>query len=221
MNSRQTMREAICEVGRRMYARNLVAATDGNISVRLEDGNFLCTPSAVSKGFMKPEDLVIADSAGNKLEGSGKVTSEFFTHLIAYQERPDMHAVVHAHPPTAIGFTLAGVSMTDCVLPEVVYSLGGVPTTAYATPATKEGGEVLRPLIRECDAVILDRHGTVTIGVDVFDAYYKLEKLEHAAESLLVAHLLGNVRKLSEAETAKLMAVRVAYGVSGRPFVKE
>lgn len=211
-------RKAICEIGRRMWQRNYVAATDGNISVRLGPDRYLCTPSGVSKGFMEPNDLVIADGKGKKLSGGGKVTSEFTTHLAAYEERPDVHAVVHAHPPKAIGFSLAGVSLADCILPEVIYSIGGIPTTAYATPATIEGSEVLREYIRQCDAVLLDRHGSVTVGVNVLDAYLKLEKLEHACESLLVAHTLGHVRRLGSEEISKLQQVRESYGVTGMAF---
>lgn len=212
------LRKAVCEAGRRLYARNLVAATDGNISARLGPDRYLCTPSAVSKGFMSPNDLVIADGQGKRVSGNGKVTSEFFTHLAAYEERPDVKAVVHAHPPKAIAFTLAGISLAECVLPEVVYTIGGIPTTEYATPATREGSEVIRSLIRECDAVMLARHGAVTVGVTVFDALFKMEKIEHAAETLLTAQLLGQVPTLTKKEVEKLYKVREQYGVSGKAF---
>jgi len=217
------LREIICEAGRRMWARNYVAATDGNISARLGEDRYLCTPSGVSKGFMKPGDLVVADGRGEKVSGEGKVTSEFMTHLAAYEERADVEAVVHAHPPTAVGLSLAGVKLTEALLPEVVYTIGAVPETPYATPATAEGAEVIRPFIREGDAVILDRHGSVTVGRDVFDAYMKLEKLEHACESVFVAHALGNIRRLTGDQIEKLKGVRAAYGVSGKayPFAGE
>jgi len=218
MPSEVELRELMCDVGRRMYAKNLVAATDGNISVRLSPDRFLCTPSGVSKGFMKPGDIVIADGSGAKISGDGKVSSEFFTHLACYEERADILAVVHAHPPKAIGATVAGISLEECVLPEVVYALGGIPTTAYATPATREGAAVIREHIRGCDAVMLDRHGAVTVGADLLDAYFKMEKIEHAAESLLTAHSLGQVRRLSRAEVDKLYKVREDYGVTGKRF---
>lgn len=212
------IRELICEVGRRMYAKNLVSANDGNITVRLEENRYLCTPSGVSKGFMEPDHLVIADGEGNKISGDGKVTSEFFTHLAAYEERPDVNAVVHAHPPKAVGFTLAGMSMADWVLPEVVFVLGGIPTTEYATPASKEGGMVIRELIRECDALLLDRHGAVTVGPDLMDAFFKMEKIEHAAETLLTAHLLGNTRPLSKEEIDRILITRKGFGVKGKMY---
>jgi len=215
------LRQAICEVGRRMYLRNLVAATDGNISVRLGPGRFLCTPSGVSKGWMLPEQLVIADDAGALVSGEGRVTSEFHTHLAVYEERADVNAVVHAHPPKAIGFSLAGRSMTDLVLPELVMSLGGIPSAPYATPGTVEGSRVVRELIRRCDAVLLDRHGAVTVGVDVVDAYHKMEKIEHAAQSLLTAHLLGGPRPLDPDEVRRLRAARSAYGHSGMAWMPE
>lgn len=218
MSTELDLRKTICDIGRRMWEKNFVAATDGNISVRLDDHRYLCTPSGVSKATMDPRDLLIADAQGNRLEGDGRVTTEFLTHLACYEERPDVQAVVHAHPPKAIGFTLAGISLADCVLPEVVYSIGGVPTTRYATPATGEGSEVIRDLIRNCDALMLDRHGAVTVGVDLIDAYFKMEKIEHAADSLLTAHLLGRVRTLEAEEIEKLYRVREDYGVKGKAF---
>jgi L-fuculose-phosphate aldolase len=218
MKTELEIRKDICEVGKRLYLKNLVAATDGNISVKIGPDRFLCTPSGVSKYNMNPNEILIADGKGTKLAGQGKVTSEFFTHLAAYEERKDMYAVVHAHPPRAVGFTLAGVTLADCVLPEVVYTIGGIPTASYATPASKEGSEVIRDLIRQCDALVMDRHGAVTIGVDVYDALFKMEKIEHAAESLLVAHLLGNVRTLDADQVRKLQGIREAYGVSGRAY---
>ncbi|MEK7794208.1 MAG: class II aldolase/adducin family protein [Candidatus Hydrogenedentota bacterium] len=218
MATEAELREQICEVGRRMYAKNLVAATDGNISARLDAGRFLCTPSGVSKGFMRPADLLVADAAGEKLAGEGRVTSEFFTHLAAYEERSDVFAVVHAHPPKAVGFTLAGVSLAEAVLPEVVYSIGGIPTAAYATPGTRDGAGVIRELIRRCDAILLDRHGAITVGRNPFDAYFKMEKIEHAAETIWTARLLGAVRALDPAEVEKLYSLGVDYGITGRQY---
>ncbi len=218
MASESVLREAICEIGRRMVARNLVAATDGNISVRIGADRYLCTPSGVSKGFMRPADLVIADGGGEKVEGAGKVTSEFFTHLAAYEERPDVQAVVHAHPPHAVAFTLAGLSLTEPILPEVVYALGGVPTAPYATPGTRDGANAIRALIRECDALLLPRHGSITVGRDLMDAYLKLEKVEHACQTLLLGRLLGEATPLGNAEVARLHALGREYGVTGRLY---
>lgn len=218
MRTELDIRKAICEVGRRLYARNLVAATDGNISARIGPDRYLCTPSGVSKNDMIPHDILIADGRGKRVSGDGRVTSEFYTHLAAYEERDDVKAVVHAHPPKATAFTLAEVSLADCVLPEVVYTIGGIPTTDYATPATREGSDVIRELIRKCDAIMMDRHGAVTVGRDVFDALFKMEKIEHAADVLFTAHMLGNVRKLDAGEVEKLSRIREDYGVSGYAY---
>ncbi len=217
-SSEHELRELICEIGRRMYAKNLVSATDGNVSVRLGEDRYLVTPSGVCKGFLEPGDLVIANGGAEKLDGEGKVSSEFFTHLAAYEERPDVVAVVHAHPPKAIGFTLAGVPLTDYLLPEMVVAVGGIPTSDYATPASEEGGQVIRTLIRECDAIMLDRHGALTVGEDLLDAYFKMEKLEHAAEAILTAYQLGTPKRMTEEQISKLFDVREYYGIKGKVF---
>lgn len=221
MASEQALRESICDIGRRMYARNLVGGTDGNISVRLGADAFLCTPSGVSKGFMSPDDLIVADNRGIKIRGNGKVTSEFQTHLACYEERPDIEAVVHAHPPMATAFTLAGESLSEPVLPELIAALGGIPATAYATPGTPEGNEVVRPLIRRCDGVMLDRHGSVTVGATLEAAYFKLEKIEHSATVLLAARQLGPLRRLSSEEVDRCLATRLPYGATGPVFTDE
>jgi len=218
MPTESELRELICWVGERLYSKNLVTATDGNVSVRLDNGHYLCTPSGVSKGFMKPEDIVVADHTGEKVAGDGKVSSEFFTHLAAYEERPDVNAVVHAHPPKAVGFTLAGISLTELVLPEVVFAIGGIPTSNYATPGTKEGAGVVRGLIRECDALMLDRHGALTVGEDLLDAFFKMEKIEHSAETLFVARQLGNIRTLDSNQLEKLFSAHGDYGLKGKVY---
>jgi L-fuculose-phosphate aldolase len=210
------LREEICELGRRLYARNLVAATDGNLSARLDEDRFLCTPSGVSKGFMNPDDLLIADASGALVGGTGKVTSEFFTHLAAYEERADVVAVVHAHPPVATALTLAGYGMTEPVLPELVMALGGIPTAPYATPGTREGADAIRAVIRTCDAVLLDRHGAVTVGDSVLAAYMKMEKLEHSAGVIHHALTLGRrLPQLRGEELARIFEARRAYGAKG------
>ncbi|HOD50502.1 MAG TPA: class II aldolase/adducin family protein [Candidatus Hydrogenedentes bacterium] len=221
MENERALREAICNVGRRLWEKGFVAATDGNISVRLSDERFLCTPSGVSKGFMAPNDLIVADASGNKVSGQGGVTSEFRTHLAAYEEREDIRAVVHAHPPKAIAASLAGLSLAEPVLPELLLTLGGIPTAEYATPATGEGGEAIRKLIRICDAVLIEKHGSLTVGRDVLDAYHKLEKIEHAAEILLWANLLGRPEPLSSSEITALHRIQSVYAPGTRLFKPE
>lgn len=218
MNSESELRDTICDIGRRMYARNLVAATDGNVSAKIDDDRYLCTRSGCSVGHMQRSDIVIANARGEKLEGDGKVSSEFFTHLAAYEERPDISAIVHAHPPKAVAFTLAGLSMEEYVLPELVVALGGVPTANYATPGTPEGAGVVRELIRECDALLLDRHGALTVGESVLEAYYRMEKIEHAAETLLSARVFGEVSPLDRGQLERLFKAREAYGFGGKVF---
>lgn len=217
--SEAELRACMCEIGRRMYARDLVTATDGNISVRIGEGRFLVTPSGSACGFMHPHEMVIADGQGKKLEGEGKVSSEFFTHLAVYEQRPDVQAVVHAHPPTAVAFTLAGVSMTKLALPEVVFVMGGVPTAPYATPGTKEGADAVRELAGKCDGLLMDRHGALTMGVTLMDAYYKMEKIEHAARTLLAARTLGEIRELSKDELDRILRARDAYGATGKMYL--
>jgi L-fuculose-phosphate aldolase len=170
---------------------------------------------------MQPGDLVVADERGTHVSGTGKVTSEFPTHLACYEERPDVFAVVHAHPPVAIAFTLAGRSLTAPVLPEVVAAFGGIPTTDYATPGTPEGNEVIRPYIGQADAVMLDRHGSVTVGRTVEEAYFKLEKLEHAAETLHAAYQLGEPVRLRSDEVSRMLAARAAYGATGPVYTAD
>lgn len=210
------LREIICDLGRRLYAKNLVAATDGNLSVRVGEDRYLVTPSGVCKGFMQPGDLLIADGAGQRLEGNGKVTSEFFTHLAAYEERPEIQAVIHAHPPMCTAITLARIDMRLPLLPELVAAVGGVPTCPYATPGTAEGADAVRVAIRDADAVLLDRHGALCVGLSLLDAYYKLEKIEHAAAIIHAAYLHNDPDPLGEDQIRRVVIARTEYGAKGK-----
>jgi L-fuculose-phosphate aldolase len=209
----------MCEIGRRMYARNLVAATDGNISVRIGEGRYLVTPSGSACGFMHSHEMVIAGAKGEKISGEGRVSSEFFTHLAVYDQRPDIQAIVHAHPPITVAYTLAGLSMTDLALPEVVFAVGGIPTAPYATPGTREGADAVRALAGQCDALLMDRHGALTMGLSLMDAYYKMEKIEHAATTLMAARSLGKIRTLTSDEMARIMKARESYGATGKVYL--
>jgi L-fuculose-phosphate aldolase len=214
--NREAAEALICELGRRMYARNLIAGADGNLSCRLGADTFLVTRSGSAKGYLTPADIVVANAQGERVEGEGKVSSEFYTHLAAYEERPETQAVVHAHPPVATALTVAGVSLAEPVLPEIVMNMGGIPTCAYATPGTAEGAASIREHIRHCDTVMLDRHGALAIGDSLLDAYYKLERLEHAALTLWHAHCLGPLTPLSPEQVARIHAAGVGYGVKAR-----
>ena len=213
-------RNWICEIGRRLHTCGMVAAADGNISVRLEEGRFLCTPGGAALGFMRPADLVVADGQGRKVSGEGTVTSEFMTHLAAYEERPDINAVVHAHPTYATVLTLCGIDTRTPLLPELVMSLVALPAAPYATPGSEEGASAIRELIRGFDAVLLDRHGAVTVGADLNDAYMKMERTEHAAKALYLAHLAGTPTALPQHVMSRLMAATVPPGqpVPSYPF---
>lgn len=202
------LRKQIVAIGKEAHARGLVAASDGNISARLGRDRLLITPSGLSLGRLKIADMVVIDLGGRLLSGHGKASSEYRLHLAVYEERPDVQAIVHAHPPIANGFTFAGQPLQACVVPEVVATLGNIPTTEYATPSTQEGADVIRRYIRDHDAVMLQRHGSVTVGKTIVDAYHKLEKLEHTAQVLLVAHQLGRVQALSANEVARLAELR-------------
>lgn len=208
------LRDEVVRVCRMMWEKGFVAASDGNVSVRLGKQHLLTTPSGMSKGFLSAADVVQIDMEGQPVgftpHGAKppKPSSEILLHLEVYRQRPDVEAVVHAHPPLAIAFTIAGISLTQCVLPEVVINLGSVPTTAYATPSSPEGPVVIRELIRNHDALIIDRHGSVTVGKSLFDAYMKLEKVEHLAHVTLAARQLGHVSELPPEEVRKLVAAR-------------
>ena len=162
-----TLRKQMIQFGRLCYERHLLVAMDGNLSARLPDGNILCTQAGCHKGFLEDEHLVVIDRQGKKLRGKGKPTSEMAMHLACYDERPDCLAVVHAHPPIAIAFTIANVSMARCVLPEVVLTLGTVPTVEYETTGTQTLANRIRPYVRTHDAILMDRHGAVCLGTDL------------------------------------------------------
>ncbi len=213
MKSESEHRQEMVAVGRRMYQRGYVAATDGNISVRLDGERLLLTPSGVCLGEMSPEDLVIVDREGRPVDAAQRPSSELPMHLEVYGQRPDVSAVIHAHPPLATAFTVAGISLAQCVIPEVVLTMGTIPTTQYATPSTEQGREQVRELIRCYDALILDRHGTLTIGPDLINAYRRLEKVEHAAQVTLAARQLGNIRTLPPEEVRRLEAMRAQMGL--------
>jgi L-fuculose-phosphate aldolase len=208
------LREAVVEVGRRLYARGYTASNDGNISARLDDSRLLMTPKNVCKGFMSPDMMVITDLDGKKLAGDRDPSSEMQMHLEVYRQRPDARAVVHAHPPIATGFAVAGIPLDRAVLAEVVTTLGSVPIADYATPSTKELPEAVRKYVRAHDGMLLANHGALTLGTDLFAAYYKMETIEHFANISLVARLLGGERLLSRQEVDRLQGLRGMYGIA-------
>lgn len=212
IKSEDQHRQEICVAGRWIHARHFVAATDGNISVRLDPSRVLTTPTAIGKGMMAPDDLVITDMKGNRLSGRRAASSELAMHLLIYRRRPDVHAICHAHPPIATGYAAAGVPLNKAILSELVLSLGCIPVAPYATPGTPELSEVMDPLVQGYDAILMANHGVVTYGPDLLTAFFRMETVEHFAQVSLVTELLGKQTLLSSSDVEKLLAVRARYG---------
>ena len=194
-----------------LHQMGLVAATDGNLSVRLENGTILCTPTLMSKGLMEPQDMVIVDGVGRKVSGQRDVSSEINMHLLIYKRRPDVHAVVHAHPPTATGYAAAGLALDHAICAELIVTLGSVPLANYETPGTPELAEALAPLVDHHDAVLMANHGVVTCGADLLHAFMNMETVEHFAKIALVTHMLGKQQQISEQHVDKLREIRMKY----------
>jgi L-fuculose-phosphate aldolase len=210
----EQIRADIVEAGRRMYARGFVASNDGNISARIDDWRLITTPKSVSKGFMTPDMMVIVDYDGKKVAGDRDPSSELPMHLEVYRNRPDVNAVVHAHPPNATGFAVAGIPLTRAVLAEVITTLGSIPIAAYGTPSTAELPEAVRKYIKAHDGMLLANHGAVTCGPNVMAAYYKMETIEHFARISLVARQLGGENLISRDEVERLQGLRGMYGIA-------
>jgi L-fuculose-phosphate aldolase len=207
------LRQEIVEVGRLVYQKGWVAANDGNITIRLDDGRILATPTGVSKGMMRPEDLILCDQDGNKLEGTRERTSEMAMHITIYRMRPDVRSVVHAHPVTATGFAVAGRALNLALLPEIVIGLGSVPLAEYGLPGTPALTEGMLPYIPKYDALLMGNHGVVSYGMDLQQAFFRMEAVEHFARIVLVAEILGGPKCLPLEEVKKLFESRVRYGV--------
>ncbi|MBI1357833.1 MAG: class II aldolase/adducin family protein [Acidobacteria bacterium] len=210
------LREDIVEIGRLVFQKGWVAANDGNITIRLDEERILCTPTGVSKGMMKPDDLIICDYEGNKLEGRLERTSEIAMHMTIYKMRDDIMSVVHAHPPTATGFASAGRELNKALLPEVIIGLGCVPTASYGLPGTPALTDPMLPLIPKYDALLLANHGAVAYGKDVWQAFFRMETVEHFARIAFVAEMLGGAKALPKAEVDKLFDSRTRYGVRSK-----
>jgi L-fuculose-phosphate aldolase len=208
MIDEKTLREQLVRVCRQLYAKELIVATDGNVSARLDSERYLTTPSGICKGQLEPEMLVVVDAEGRRLEGTLKPSSEFGMHRAIYAVRPDAQAIVHAHPPTATAFSVAGVSLEPPILTEVVLTLGAIPTTPYATPGTPDVGEAVRNAATTHDAFILDHHGAVTLGRNLDEAYYRMETVEQTAKVHLIAHQLGGIRPLGASQVEALDEIR-------------
>jgi len=185
------LRAELIQVCRRLLQKGLIAASDGNVSCRAGEGQLLITPSGKPKGELDPSDLILVDLEGKVLAGGGRPSSEMRMHLLVYKNRAEVQAIVHAHPPMLTAFTLAGIPFMAETLPEVWLSIGPVPTAPYATPSTQEVPDAIAPFIEQHQAILMERHGSLTLGKNLKEAYLRLEKLEHAAHTLFYAHLLS------------------------------
>lgn len=218
MNEAQ-LRADMVEVGRRIWLRGYVASNDGNISLRLGPDEFLTTPTGVSKGFMDPEMIVRVNGRGEViagvLDGDSKPSSEIKMHLGVYRQRSDVMAIVHAHPPICTAFAVCGQPLSKYVLPEVIIALGQIPLTAYGTPSTEELPEAISEYLADHDAFLLENHGALTLGTDVYNAYYKMETMEHFATITLAARQLGGERELSGEQIDRLLEIRQQMGIKG------
>ncbi len=206
------LKEQICEIGRRVYQRGFAAANDGNISIRLNDREVLCTPTMVSKGFMKPDDICKVDYDGKQLAGSRKRTSEVLLHLVAYKLNPNVNAVVHCHPPHATAFAVAHEPIPKCVLPEVEVFLGEVPVARYETPGGQHFAETIVPYVKDCNTILLANHGTVSWGPTLELAYFNTEIIDAYCRILILARQLGRVNYFDEQKTRELLALKKRLG---------
>lgn len=211
-------REVMCDICHKMWQLGWVAANDGNLSVRLPNGNFLATPTGISKSFITPKKLVVIDADGNVLEAENgyRPSSEIKMHLRCYKEREDVGAVLHAHPPTATGYAVAHVPLDRYTMIETVAAIGSIPVTPYGTPSTYEVPDAIAPYLQEHDVLLLANHGALTVGADAITAYYRMETLELFAKISLTAHLLGGEKEISEENIQKLIDLRKYYGITGR-----
>src|SRR5438132_1044739 len=212
------LKEQICEIGRRVYNRGFAAANDGNITIRLNDKEVLCTPTMVSKGYMKSEDICKVDYDGKQLAGTRKRSSEVLLHLAIYKTRPDVHGVVHCHPPHATAFAVAQEPIPKCILPEVEVFLGEVPMAVYETPGTQKFAETIVPYVKDCNTIILANHGTVSWGPHLEAAYFNSEIIDAYCKILILARQLGPINYLTDQQTKELLDIKKRLGYDDPRF---
>jgi L-fuculose-phosphate aldolase len=214
--SESTIKERIVRIAQQMYARDFIAGIAGNISAKVGPDRLLITPSGVDKATMSAGDLLVIDMSGNCLEGDPvcRPSSELPMHLEAYRQRPDVGAVVHAHPITCVALSLVGISLAPPYIPEALVLLGPVATAPYATPSSTENGDAIAGLIVDHDAIILAHHGTLTVGKDLNEAFGRLEVLEHTAKTVALAHQLGEPRELKPEAVSRLLSMRAEMGLA-------
>ncbi len=218
MMSEYEVKKQICEIGKRIYGQGMVASNDGNISVKINDNEFLCTPTGVSKGFMTPEYICKVDANGKVIQANEgfRPSSEIKMHMRVYKNRPDVQSVVHAHPVYATSFAIAGIPLTQPIMPEAVIALGCVPIAKYGTPSTEEIPDAVEPYLQSFDAVLLENHGALTFSNNLLNAYHKMEAVEFYAKLLFNANMLGGPKELSDAQVQRLYQLRREFGLPGK-----
>ena len=208
MASPSTMKKAIVDIGRRLYDRGMIAGTEGNISVRLDDDRIIVTPLGLAKGRLTPEEMVIVDSNGKHLQGGMSASSELLMHLFVYKSRPEIAACVHSHPPYATAFAVAGIPLAEDILPEVALFVGNIPLTDYAPPGTDAVPKSLEPHIKTSSAFLLRNHGLLTLGRTLEEAFNRHETVEHYARIVLLARRLGSVEAIPPEDFKRLEKMR-------------
>lgn len=208
------LRNAIAEIGKLCYAKGYIVGADGNLSARMSDGTVLITPAGAMKGFLSPEHMAHVDMNGRVIDNGPKCSTETGIHLVSYHERPEMRAVLHCHPPHAVAMTIAGIDLQTPIIPEIIVTIGGIPTAPFGTPGTPELPESIRAIVRCSDTVVMQNHGSVTLGSNLLDAFKKLDMLEHTAKILWLAHCVGKVNPLPPEAVRKLLGTRQALGVT-------
>src|SRR5947207_2008561 len=207
------IKEQMCDIGRRIWLKGFCAGNEGNHSYRIGENRILCTPTGISKGNLKPDDLCLVDLEGKQNGGTRKRTSEMLMHLAIYKAREDVRAVVHSHPPHATAFAIAGVELPTCIHPEAEVFLGVVKTAKYVTPGDTRLGESLLPYVKDSNTILLQNHGSVTFSTDLEDAYYKLEIVDAYARILLLAKQIGSIRPLDSGEMKELLELKQRFGL--------
>ena len=215
MSGTRAVRQEVVRVCQRLYDRGLIAGGEGNVSVRIARDRLLVTPAGMSKVDVRPDDLVEIDLDGRRIRGAHRASTELAVHLRIYARRPDVRAVVHAHPPTATGFAVAGESFMACVLPEVIFTVGSIPLVPYAMPGTPALADSFEPFVGSYDAFLMANHGATTVGPTLTIAHQRMESVEQAARILLTARLLGRVNTLSSDDVRALTEARARAGVAG------
>ncbi|QDV70040.1 Methylthioribulose-1-phosphate dehydratase [Rosistilla carotiformis] len=221
MQNIHKIKQDICEIGKRIYAKGFAAANDGNITVRVSENEVLCTPTMHCKGYLKPEDISVVDMTGKQLSGNKKRSSEALLHLEIYKQRPELKSVVHCHPPHATAFAVAREPIPQCVLPEVEVFLGDVPITKYETPGGQAFADTVIPYIHKSNVIILANHGTVSFGENVERAYWWTEILDAYCRILLLSRQLGHVQYLSGDKSRELLELKDKWGFTDPRLTKE